>query len=349
MFRKRRRRRPTVVTNRVPLTRFIGPLTTVLALVFLLGLGLTKGIDFNRLDRDVTATDVGGGTRSGKVGLGLKKPGDRIRVAGFRVSDFDEKKISDKKLLNTLAQLTQQFDVLAVQDIAQPTARPLDRLIQAINAEGARYAVVVSPSQGRGSYQRQYGFIWDTSRVQLVPQTTYVVNDDHDRMRLPPMVATFQAVLPTETGRDGFSFTMVNVAIDPSSLQQSERENELSVLNDVLLSVREFEYARQGQDDVIVVGDLRVDWQQRAQLNRLRNFISVVGASHPGENGDFQHILVDRSTTSEFTSAAGYYDLVADLGLTEAQALQISDQRRLAWAEFQVFEQPAHLGIASRP
>ncbi|MGI9473468.1 MAG: endonuclease/exonuclease/phosphatase family protein, partial [Rubripirellula sp.] len=58
------------------------------------------------------------------------------------------------------------------------------------------------------------------------------------------------------------------------------------------------------------------------------------------------HILIDRTMTREYTGRYGVVDLQREFGLSEEQALSISDHMPL-WAEFSVYEVPRFDGVAT--
>jgi len=349
MFWFRKRSRST--KSRLPLTRFIGPGATIAGLLALLGFGVTKGVDFSKLDSGVAQVKSQlEAPRPAPAVLTSNKPTDRIRIASFNIQVFGDKKASDNNVMGVLANICSHFDVVAIQEIKTPDARSLDRLVERINAGGGRYAGIVSPSLGRTSQTEQYGFIWDTTRIRNVPNTTYVVNDAEDRMHREPMASTFETAVPPASGRDGFKFTLINVHTDPDEVKTKGPDNELNVLDDVYLSIREFEYARQGEDDIFLLGDLNSGYGKLFELGAIPGLESVTGDQPTNTVGNKQHdhFLVDRSTTTEFTGAAGVIDFVADFGLTLEQAKLVSDHRPI-WAEFSAYEQPAFTAVAARP
>ncbi|QDS92308.1 Endonuclease/Exonuclease/phosphatase family protein [Roseimaritima multifibrata] len=281
---------------------------------------------------------------------GNQKPFDRIRIASFNIKVFGKSKSEDTNVMGVLAHIMQLFDVVAIQEVRSPDSFPVDKLIQRINQGNTRYASSVGVAQGRSSQLEQYAYVWDTTRIREIPNATYVVNDPEDLMHRSPMVATFECIVPANAGRNGFKFTMINVHTDPDEVKGDTPANELNVLDDVYKSVREFEYMRQGEDDFFLVGDLNVDPQHLYELGQIPGLQSVTGPTPTNTKGTaiYDHILVDRMTTSEFTGSAGVLELVQHLGLTPDQAWAVSDHQPI-WAEFSIYEQPAFGAIATRP
>ncbi len=349
MFWRKKRSRST--KTRLPWTRFIGPGVTVVGLLSLLGFGVGKGVDFSKLDEGLvsTTTDFAGDATAPPI-IGSSKLADRIRIASFNIQVFGEKKSSDPNVMAVLANIMTHFDLVAIQEVRSPQSQPVQRLVDQINANGGRYTSIVSPSLGRTSQTEQYAFIWDSTRIRMIPESSYVVSDPEDRMHREPMAATFETIVPASSGRNGFKFTLINAHTDPDEVLRDGPDNELNVLDDVYLSIREYEYARQREDDFILLGDLNVDRQHLFELGAIHGIESVVGDIPTNTAGTkvYDHILVDRATTSEFTGVAGVVDFVKDLKLTPEQALLVSDHLPI-WAEFSSYEQPAFATVATRP
>ncbi|WP_153558522.1 endonuclease/exonuclease/phosphatase family protein [Roseimaritima sediminicola] len=347
MFWKRKRRRSR---TRLPWTRFIGPGATILGLLSLLGFGVGKGVDFSRLD-DVPPPATGEDYPSDQPSLvGTSKLNDRIRIASFNIQKFGKSKSSDVNVMGVLATVMAQFDVVAIQEVLSADSKPVQKLVDRINAQGGRYAWTASRPIGRTSYVEQYAFVWDTTRIRLVPESAYLVSDPEDRMHREPMVATFQTIVSPISGREGFRFTLINVHTDPDEVTFDGPENELNVLDDVYRSVRQYEYSRHREEDFILLGDLNVDRDHLYELGQIHGIESVAGDQPTNTAGTkvYDHILVDRATTSEFTGEAGVLEFVRHLKLTPEQAKLVSDHQPV-WAEFSSYEQPAFGSIATRP
>lgn len=328
------------------LLRFLGPTASILGLLALAYFGVTKGFDFSVFDEAVVAVD-GSGNAANTSLVGAQKTPDRLRVASFNIKVFGKSKSSDQNVMSVLSHIFTQFDLIAVQEIRSHDFRPVDKLVELINASGHRYKATLSPPLGRTSQTEQYAYVWDTQRVGLVPQTAYVVDDAGDLMHREPLVASFQTVVADES-RQPFRFTLINVHTDPDEVKGDGPDNEINVLDDVFLSVREYEYAMYQEDDVILLGDLNVDGEHLYELGAIPGIASVVGPYPTNTAGTktYDHILIDRSMTQEFTGRAGVVDFVEHLGLTSEQATAVSDHRPI-WAEFSVYEGKAAATVAA--
>ncbi|MEO9590701.1 endonuclease/exonuclease/phosphatase family protein [Rhodopirellula bahusiensis] len=267
-----------------------------------------------------------------------------IRLATFNIQVFGKSKSSKLEVMRHLAQVCLLFDVVAIQEIKGDPALPINGLLDEIASLGGRYDATVSAPQGRTSQTERYGYVWDTDRIDLIPESDYLVSDELDRMHRAPMVASFQTrVTPTAT-RKPFRFTLLNAHTDPDEVGSrvgDTPKNEMNVLDDVFHSVRMYEYQSTGEEDFILMGDLNVDTQWLLETGRIPNVTSLVGdkPTNTLQTKTYDHLLIDSATTREFTGRAGVLDLKSALRITEEEALKVSDHMPV-WAEFGVYEIP---------
>ncbi len=327
------------------MARFIGPGLSGLGIIGALIGVLTGQIDLstfdvlrgtNSVDDGPLATDV----RPVNLKQFSQKPRDTIRIATFNVQRFGDKKSENRPVMDALAQIMVQFDVIAIQEIQSADMAPIRVLVDTINGSGGQYAATVSDRLGRDTYTESYAFVWDESRVRLTT-AAYVVQDPSERMPREPMVGSFEARAGTADGRLPFRFTLINVHTTPDGVADSALENELDVLDDVFVRVREYDYGLTGEEDCILLGNLNVDAGHLRQLGMIPNIRSVAGnlKTNTRRTKTYDHILIDQNMTREFTGQFGVLDLQTFLGISEEQALMISDHMPL-WAEFSAYEAP---------
>ena len=184
--------------------------------------------------------------------------------------------------------------------------------------------------------------------MQFIPQSAYLIQDEADRMFREPMVASFAARVGNMEGRQPFRFTLINAHTSPSEVAASAIGNEMNVLDDVFLRVREYDQRVAGEEDCILLGDLNVDTEGLRELGQIPNVVSVAGDTKTNTLGTktYDHILIDRQFTREFTGRFGVLDYARDMGLTAEQAKLISDHRPL-WAEFSAYELPGFTPVAT--
>ncbi|WP_242631982.1 endonuclease/exonuclease/phosphatase family protein [Rubripirellula amarantea] len=348
----------------MPLLRFLGPLFTGTGIIGILFMAITGRIDLSAVDQWLGSGDVvvanpssgssgdalaGSAAKPVSIRLG-EKPSETMRIATFNIQFFGPSKVADPNIMQTLAQIVSQFDVVAIQEVRNSQVQPVRALVDLIRASGGDYDFTVSESIGEGTYKEAYAFVFDRSRIALVPGSAYLVQDPGERMTREPMVASFQAITKPSDARRPFRFTLINAHTSPSEVAASAIGNEMDVLDDVFVSVRNYEYDMVGEEDAIMLGDLNVDTRNLRELGQIPNVVSIAGDIMTNTRGDktYDHILIDRTQTREFTGAYGILDMKATFGISEEEAIKISDHQPL-WAEFTMYEFSAQETVAARP
>jgi deoxyribonuclease-1-like protein len=337
----------------IPIVRWIGPSTTIAGVLAVVGFLTTGRIDFSKLNSftaDVAEPASGAAIQPVSLkNLGMKTA-ETIRIATFNIKVFGESKSQDSNVMGVLAQVINQFDLIAIQEVRGGDSRAIDRLIQLVNVSGGNYASILSEPIGRTSQKESYAFVWDQSRIMLVPNSAYVVQDAADRMHREPMVASFEVRLPSASGRLPFSFNIISAHTDPDEVSASTGINELDVLDDVFVRVRDYEFQTNGQEDTLLVGDLNVDVAGLSELGRIPNVVSVAGnvKTNTLRTKTYDHVVLDRTVTTEFTGRFGVLDFQTELGLTQEQANAVSDHQPV-WAEFSAFESVRQPAMAVDP
>jgi hypothetical protein len=74
-----------------------------------------------------------------------------ILVASFNIQAFGQSKVENPWVLERLAAVIRQFDVVAIQEVRSKDTGTLPRLLQAINQTGVQYQYLIGPRLGRTS------------------------------------------------------------------------------------------------------------------------------------------------------------------------------------------------------
>jgi endonuclease/exonuclease/phosphatase family metal-dependent hydrolase len=264
--------------------------------------------------------------------------GQSLRIATFNIQVFGQSKLDKPEVMDVLARTVRRFDVVAIQEVRSADQDVLPRFVEMLNADGSRYGFVIGPRLGRTSSKEQYAFVFDTTRVALDPQSVYTISDPEDLLHREPLAARFQAQGPSPG--EAFTFTLVNIHTDPD-----ETDQELDALDDVFRLVQS-----QGEDDVIVLGDLNVDDRHLGELGRLPGITWAIAGrpTNTRQNKQYDNLVFDQGTTVEYTGSAGVLDLQSEFALTLDQALDVSDHLPV-WAEFSPYENQSGRTIAARP
>lgn len=358
IFSKRRRVNSRI--NRLPLLRWFGPSVTTLGILYAAYMMISGGWSFSALDRILGSNELESSAEPILLGDRMDRLPGTIRIATFNVDQFTEAKSAIRRsesgvdVLGSIAQIVKTFDLIAIQELRGSDGVALQRLVGLLNetsqqsgreAEvitGGNYAATMSEPIGRDNPE-SYAFLWDKSRVNLVPGSDYVVLDTNDRMYREPMVATFEVTVPNGGQRRPFRFTMINVHTRPDNGDPKVLENEINVLADVFQRVRSYESERYAEDDFILVGALNTDAQNLRQLTSIPGVISLAAGLDDAQSGDDSgpkrqdHIVIDQGVTAEYAGRMGVIDFQAALGLSKQQASGISDHVPV-WADFSIYE-----------
>jgi endonuclease/exonuclease/phosphatase family metal-dependent hydrolase len=263
------------------------------------------------------------------VGTPLKRPGETIHVASFNIQVFGPTKAGKAHVMDTLANIVRQFDVVAVQEVQADDQDVIPRLIDHINAAGRIYDYAISPVVGRTSTKERFAFLFDRSTVAMDRYQLYTVQDPDDLLNWEPFVGWFRAIGPPET--EAITFTLVNVHVDPQ-----DTDNELAVLDDVLRAVRK---DGRDEDDVILLGDFNANTAQLGPIATASTL--VLPASNVATNTEgtaqFDHVGFDRQATVEFTRRTGVFDFMRQFNFAMQEALEVSDHLPV-WIELTVYE-----------
>ena len=356
IFSARRRRKTTSFAQRVPIFRWLGPgisFMSVCAVAFYLFCGEFR---FKAFDNFASGNEAQAGEAVVLSNATDTKPDGTIRIATFNIKTFGDKKSRTRvvegtniDVMGTLAQIVSQFDLVAIQEVRSQDGTPIRRLIDLINQSGGHYTATISEPIGDEHYTECYAFVWDQTRIRLIQNSAYIVHDDSNRMYREPMVASFETRAVPTNGLRPFRFTVINAHTDPDLVSPQDIANEINVLDDVFVRVRQYEYDAAGEEDFLLVGDLNVDADHLQELGAIPGMVSLAGnmVTNTRRNATYDHILLDANTTREYTGNHGVVDFQSHLGMTLNQALLISDHMPV-WAEFNAYETPYRTPVATQ-
>lgn len=252
-----------------------------------------------------------------------------IRVATFNLGSWNATKSRKPSVVELVARIIGQYDVIAVQEIQSDTDDPLPRLVDQINKLGGAYDYAIGPRLGKQHATEQYGFVFNSKTVELDRTELYTVYDKDDRMTREPFVGWFRTrVVRAE---HAFTFSLVNCHIDPTRIKQ-----ELDAMDEVLFSVRD---DGREEDDVLLAGDFGPNYRETGQLGRLTSIrwaISGLPTTTDGQDS-LDNIVFQKMATSEFTGRSGTFNFLQEYNLALDHAIEISDHIPV-WAEFSVLE-----------
>ena len=251
------------------------------------------------------------------AGGAVPKPWNAILVASFNIQVFGESKLSKPQVVQVLARVVRNFDIVAIQEVRAKSDEILPAFVRTVNADGSRYQHVIGPREGRTVSKEQYAFVYDSNRIEVDPTSLGVVPDPQGRMHRPPMHARFRTrINPAEMA---FTFWLVNIHTDPDEVPQ-----ELDALTGVFQAMQA---ARPDEDDVILLGDLNAGPPEFGALRRIPGIgWAIAGApTNTRRSKTYDNLVFAQPMTGEYLGHAGVLDLQNAYGLAPEQALEVSD------------------------
>ncbi|MCH2113553.1 MAG: endonuclease/exonuclease/phosphatase family protein [Pirellulales bacterium] len=266
--------------------------------------------------------------------------GPTIRLASFNIQAFGNTKAGKAYVMEALAQIILQFDIVAIQEIRSQNEYLIPNFVDLINrnASGKHYDHVIGPRVGYTSVKEQYAFIFNSERIKVGRQSVYTVGDPDNLLHRKPLVASFNVLGPDPD--EAFSFTLVNIHIDPDEVQK-----EVDALAEVYRVVR-----RSGEeDDIILVGDFHADDSHLGRLGQVPGIHPLISgvATNTRQTAQYDNIIIHRHSTTEYSGRSGVFDVMRFINKNLEQTLQVSDHLPV-WAEFSVYERDFAGRIASR-
>ncbi len=263
--------------------------------------------------------------------LPVQRSGDTIRVATFNIQVIGNTKLDKPHVLEYLARICRQFDVVALQDIRSADEDVLPRLIEAINRADRQYDYAIGPRlpyDATPGQAHQYAFVFDQASIEIDRLQLYTIDDPDDLLVYEPLVGWFRVRgLPED---QGFTFTLVNLKLDAEQAADELRQLEQIyrvVVND-----------GRGEDDVILLGNFRYGANQLEDFRRvgLQPAIRGVPTDTRGTS-ELDNMLLHDHATTEFVGRSGVFDFMREYNLTLDQALEVADHLPV-WAEFSIME-----------
>ena len=279
------------------------------------------------------AVPVGGG--AGPAMLPASRPWDAVLIASFNIQVFGESKISKPHVVEILARVVRQFDIVAIQEVRAKSDGIIPRFVDAVNADGSRSHWIIGPRQGRTVSKEQYCFLYDMNRIEVDAASIGVVPDPGGKLHRPPMHVRFRTrVVPQSMA---FTFWMVDIHTDPDEVPQ-----EIDALVDVFTAMKT---ARPDEDDVILLGDLNAGPPQFGRFTKTPGVAWAVAGTttNTHRTKTYDNLIFDRNATTEYLGRWGVVDLQSTFGLPLERALEVSDHNPV-WAAFYPCESPPSSG-----
>ncbi len=264
--------------------------------------------------------------------------GQTIRIASFNIQVFGNTKANKPHVMQDLADIVNQFDVVAIQEVRSKDEFLIPDFVQLVNQSGRRFDRVIGPRVGYTTSKEQYVFLFDTQKIEVDRQSVYTVSDPDGLLHREPLVATFRTRVDLDRA---FTFTLVNMHTDPDIAQQ-----EMDVLAQVYKVVRR---SSRGEDDIILLGDFNVDDRHLGRLGQIPGMSPLIAGvwTNTRQNRQYDNLLIHQPSTTEYSGRSGVFDFMRFKNLSLQQALKVSDHFPV-WAEFSIYERDYAGRVASR-
>jgi|GEM_PF-4304305 len=227
-----------------------------------------------------------------------------IKIASFNIQVFGRSKVKKEDVMKNLIEIIQDFDMVAIQEIRDKTGQAIQILVDQLGRE--KWNLAIGPSLGRTISKEQYAFIYRKDKFDL--QFCESWPDPEDLLHREPYLCTF------ESGQ--FEFTIINIHTDPDIVEQ-----EINVLDDI------YNYYSSKHEHLLLMGDLNAGPVDFDDITRIQNVAwAIPQSSRTNTRGtkNYDNIIYNYKLLDEFSS--GYvYDMQKELGISERNALRISD------------------------
>ncbi|XP_063791892.1 deoxyribonuclease-1-like [Pseudophryne corroboree] len=248
-----------------------------------------------------------------------------LRICAFNAQHFGEKKAANDEVLSILVKIVQRCDICLLQEVQDPKGRALSRLLGALNSPQDLFLAVSSPPLGRKSYTEQYVFLYKSDTISVRDQYKY--EDSHpsrpDVFAREPYVVYF-------TVR---SADLQHLVLIPQHTEPEKTALEIEALYDVFVDVQ----SRWNCTNVMFLGDFNAGCSYLSKKKRktLRLYtdpdfhwlISDTSDTTVRESTScpYDRIVVYGQELADLVTFAGIYNFTKQLGLSEEQALKVSD------------------------
>ncbi len=255
--------------------------------------------------------------------------GGKIKVAAFNIQVFGRTKRDKPEVMNVLAHIVREFDVVLVQEIRDSSETTAPFFLETINAlEGPDYAFIRSERLGRTTSKEAYAYFYNTETIQYLSESAFVFNDTGDVFEREPYVASFVS--------GEFDFTLIGIHTKPD-----DAYNEIGNLTVVFDLVRGMGDER----DIMVLGDFNADgsyFDEESMDNPLMasEYVWVVGndidtMTKTGWTYD-RLVMTNYTFSSEYIADSTdvfYFDQI--YGLNQTYTEEVSDHFPV-YAEFSI-------------
>ncbi|XP_063796941.1 deoxyribonuclease gamma [Pseudophryne corroboree] len=253
-----------------------------------------------------------------------------LRICSFNVQSFGEAKGSKPVVMDVIVKIISRCDIMLLMEIKDTTDKVIKSLMVKLNSQKQKsdeFSLIISKRLGRSTYKEQYAFIY---RKQLVSvRDTYQYQDvqpgDMDAFSREPFIVRFTSI----------NTEVQDFVIIPQHTTPEAAVREIDELYDVYLDIRQ----KWNTENFIFMGDFNAGcsyvakkyWKDiRLRTNAefvwlIENTIDTTVRSSTSCAYDRIVLHGEKLISSVVPDSASVFDFRATYGLTELQALDVSD------------------------
>ncbi|XP_075939206.1 deoxyribonuclease-1-like isoform X1 [Anarhichas minor] len=248
-----------------------------------------------------------------------------LLLGAFNIQTFGDKKSKDVTLMNYISEIVCRYDIILIQEVRDPDLEVTKRLMTAVKKECPKlvYKYIYSDPLGAGSHKERYLFLYRVGIVSVGRSYTYKdPSGFYTRFSRPPFIAEFSS---TQTAVGKFVLIPQHTSPDKAVLQ-------IDALYDVATDVN----TRLNTKNIVLLGDFNAggtyvkdsDWKKiRLFTNKSFHWLITNDQETAVKTGfPYDRIVVtDDMMKRVVTGSAKVYNFMKAFGLTEQQALAVSD------------------------
>lgn len=249
-----------------------------------------------------------------------------IKIATFNIQVFGKSKRENEEVVDVLAKIVRNFDIVAVQEFRDKSETTLPYFVDKINElPGDVYNFIGSARLGRTASKEEYAFIFNMRTVSYA-NASYVYNDVNDVFEREPFIAGFKS--------GNFDYILINLHTKPDDAE-SEIQSLPAVIEDANMRFP-------NEKDVIALGDLNADGNYFSESIktgfRSRAYVWAVPDSFdttvaPNKYTYDRIVFLDAYTSEDFSGQVGVFRFDILHNLTPDAAKTVSDHYPV-WAVF---------------
>ncbi|KAK9535677.1 hypothetical protein VZT92_008047 [Zoarces viviparus] len=251
-----------------------------------------------------------------------------LRLGAFNIKTFGDTKSSNPTLMKIICKIVCRYDIILIQEVIDPKQDVTDRLMEAVKKKCPQYDCIYSEPLGATSYQERYLFLYRVPMVSVLRSYTYddVPYGIYSRFSRPPFIVEFSS---TQTA-------VGNFVLIPQHTSPYDSVLQIDALYDVVTYVRNYWKT----NNIVLLGDFNAggDYVSSPRWNWIRlskdpwfhwlitndQETTVPRAGKTGHPYD-RIVVTDDMNNAVVPGSAGVFNFMLAFGLTEEQALAVSD------------------------